>query len=96
MNAEALGATTMNKQKQEKKELDPNEVVRQCDGEKWFGYKNTQIREKIKNGEIPEPFDLSDTGRAKAWYGWQIIQHQKERIAAAAAKRAKFSKRAEA
>jgi hypothetical protein len=82
----------MNKQKQE---LDPNLVIRQCDGWRYFGYKGTQLKEKIRAGEIPEPFALSDSGRAKAWYGWQIIQHQKERIAAAALKRAKHS-RAEA
>ena len=78
----------------EKKELSPNEVVRFCEGEKYFGYKPTALREKIEEGEIPAPIPLSDTGRALGWFGHQIIDHQKRRLAAAQAKMAKVKKRA--
>ena len=58
------------------KELDPNQIVRWSEGRKYFGYKHTQLDEKIKSGEIPAPFPLSNTGRAKGWTGRQIIEHQ--------------------
>ena len=65
-----------------KPELDPDEVVRQCDGLKYFGYKSTQLAEKIKAGEIPAPFALSPGGRAKGWLGRQIIEHHQRLIEA--------------
>jgi predicted DNA-binding transcriptional regulator AlpA len=64
-------------------ELHPNQIVRMNEGPKFFGYKATQLPEKIKSGEIPAPFPLSDTGRAKGWTGRQIIEHQSRRLAAA-------------
>jgi predicted DNA-binding transcriptional regulator AlpA len=62
-------------------ELDPNQIVRMSEGPKYFGYKHTQLPEKIKSGEIPAPFLLSDTGRAKGWTGRQIIEHQRRLLA---------------
>jgi predicted DNA-binding transcriptional regulator AlpA len=58
------------------KELHPNEIVRWHDGPKYFGYKLTQQAERIKSGDIPKPFALSEAGRAKAWTGAMIIEHQ--------------------
>ena len=56
--------------------LDPHQVVRWHEGPKYFGYKLTQQDEKIKLGEIPAPLRLSDSGKAKGWFGSQIIEHQ--------------------
>ena len=64
------------------KELSPNEIVRWRDGPRYFGYKPTQLDEKIKSGEIPPPMALSDSGRARGWLGSQIIEHQQKRLAA--------------
>lgn len=63
-------------------ELDPYQIVRFYEGAKYFGYKHSQLPEKIKSGEIPAPFPLSDSGRAKGWTGRQIIKWQAEREAA--------------
>ena len=60
--------------------LHPNEIVRKCDGPKYFGLGHTQIEEKIKSGEIEPPMALSDSGRAKGWTGEQIIRHQQRRL----------------
>ena len=59
--------------------LDPDQIVRYAQGKKYFGYGATQLREKIRNRELPEPFDLSDTGYAKGWTGRQIIEHHRQR-----------------
>lgn len=69
--------------KEKSEELDPNQIVRMSEGRKYFGYKHTQLDEKIKTGEIPAPIPLSDSGRAKGWLGHQIIEHQRARMAAA-------------
>jgi predicted DNA-binding transcriptional regulator AlpA len=64
-------------------ELHPSEIVRLRDGAKFFGFKHSQLDEKIKSGEIPAPFPLSESGRAVGWTGAQIIEHQRRRLAAA-------------
>ena len=33
------------------------------------GYSRSQLQEKIKKGEFPAPIKLSDSGRAKGWFG---------------------------
>ena len=63
--------------------LDPNEIFRPKRAEKYFGFKHSQLDEKIKSGEIPAPFPLSESGRAVGWTGAQIIEHQRRRLAAA-------------
>jgi predicted DNA-binding transcriptional regulator AlpA len=65
-------------------QLHPNEIVRFNQGPRYFGYKRTALDDKIKAGEIPLPFPLSDDGRAKGWTGQQILDHQAKRVAAAA------------
>ena len=67
----------------EKGELHPNQIIRISEGRKYFGYGHSQLEEKIKSGEIPAPFPLSDSGRAMGWTGRQIIEHQARRAAAA-------------
>jgi predicted DNA-binding transcriptional regulator AlpA len=64
-------------------ELHPNQIVRKREGAKYFGYKRSQLDEKIKSGEIPPTFPLSKSGRAQAWTGRQIIEYQRARLAAA-------------
>jgi hypothetical protein len=65
-----------------------HQIVRKGEGgKKYFGLGPTQLEEGIKKGEIPPPFDLTDSGRAKGWTGQQIIDHHARRQAAAAAKR---------
>jgi predicted DNA-binding transcriptional regulator AlpA len=63
--------------------LDPGQFYRRGEGWKYFGYKSTQLDEKIKSGEIPAPISLSDSGRACGWFGRQILAWQAEREAAA-------------
>jgi predicted DNA-binding transcriptional regulator AlpA len=70
------------------KELSPNDIVRLKDGERYFGFKGTQLKVKIMSGEIPRPIPLSDSGRALGWLGRQIIDHQRKLIAAAKKKTA--------
>jgi predicted DNA-binding transcriptional regulator AlpA len=62
-------------------ELGPNQIVRKVDGHKYFGYKSTQIDEQIKNGTIPKPHKLGL--RAVGWFGWQILEWQRQRAEAA-------------
>ncbi len=66
--------------------IHPQHLYRWADGERFFGYSQTEIVQKIKAGQIPTPFPLTDGGRAKAWTGQQILDWQAERIAKAAAK----------
>jgi hypothetical protein len=67
--------------------IDPLFAYRYHLGPKIFGICDTKIREKIALGEIPQPVAISDSGYAKAWFGWQIIAWQKARVAAPLRKR---------
>ena len=67
-------------------ELHPNQIVRYSEGRKYFGYGASQLAEKIKQRELPEPIPLSDTGYAKGWTGRQIIEHHRRLQALAIAK----------
>ncbi len=74
----------INKRKQRASEpLHPNEIIRLNEGPTFFGYKHSELDQKIKSGEIPTPFALSDGGRAKGWTGQQIIDYQRRRLAKA-------------
>ena len=59
--------------------LHPDHFYRLADGPQFFGYGQTQIAERIKSGDIPMPASLSDTGRAKGWFGQTIIDWQNKR-----------------
>jgi len=63
--------------------LDPGAVYRQHLGEKLFGLKHSQIAEAIKDGKIPAPVAAIAGGRAKIWYGYQIIEHRRAQLDAA-------------
>lgn len=69
--------------KQEPRPLVPDHIYRPHEARHFFGYKPTQLDEKIRLGEIPAPIPLSDTGRAVGWLGRQIIEWQAKRVAAA-------------
>lgn len=69
--------------------LDPNQIIRWSQGEKYFGFKHSQLAVKIEAGEIPRPFLLSENGRAVGWTGKQIIAHHRRRVALTAAKKSK-------
>jgi predicted DNA-binding transcriptional regulator AlpA len=69
--------------KQEPRPLVPDEIYRPHEARHFFGFKPTQLTEKIKAGEIPAPIPLSDSGRAVGWLGRQIIEWQAGRLAAA-------------
>jgi len=79
-----MSKSKKSKKSNEPRPLDPGQFYRWSEGWKYFGYKSTQLDEKIKSGEIPAPISLSDSGRAKGWYGRHIIAWQAEREAAAA------------
>jgi predicted DNA-binding transcriptional regulator AlpA len=63
--------------------LNPDFFYRKSDAWAYFGYRPTQLDEKIKLGEIPRPIDLSDTGRAIGWFGRTILAWQRDRVAKA-------------
>jgi hypothetical protein len=50
-----------------------------------IGLGPTQIDDAIKNGSIPPPIDLTGNGRAKGWTGAQLLELQRQRLAAAEA-----------
>jgi predicted DNA-binding transcriptional regulator AlpA len=60
-------------------EMNPNEIVRTKNGPKVFGLGPTQIAKKIKQGEIPAPIPLCETGRASGWTGFQINEYRRQR-----------------
>jgi hypothetical protein len=81
------------KSQSEPRLLDPCQFYRWSEGWKYFGYKSTQLDQKIKDGEIPAPIPLSDSGRASGWTGQMIIDHQRELLIKADARRAKADAR---
>lgn len=50
-----------------------------------IGLSDTQIDEKIKNGELDPPVKAFDDGRATGWFGFQLIEIQEQRLARAKA-----------
>jgi predicted DNA-binding transcriptional regulator AlpA len=66
--------------------LDPNEIFRPKQAEKYFGLRHSQIALKVKAGELPAPIRLSASGSAVGWTGRQIIEFHKVRLALTKAK----------
>ena len=66
--------------------INPNFFYRMPEGWKFFGYKPTQLNEKIKSGVVPKPIilDGSADGRARGWFGSTIIKWQNDKMEAAA------------
>jgi hypothetical protein len=50
-----------------------------------IGLADTQIDEKIKNGELPPLVKAFESGRATGWLGSQLIELQERRLAKAQA-----------
>ena len=63
--------------------INPAQFYRYVDGPKIFGYSASSIDGKIATEEIPMPVPLSDNGRAKGWFGDQILEWREKRKAAA-------------
>jgi hypothetical protein len=57
----------------------PNFFYRQKFGPMFFGYAQARLYVAIDKGAIPPPIELSDTGRAKGWFGHVILSWQKWR-----------------
>jgi predicted DNA-binding transcriptional regulator AlpA len=45
-----------------------------------IGLADSQIDEKIKNGELPPPVKAFDSGRLTGWLGSQLIELQQQRL----------------
>jgi len=45
--------------------IDP--VLRRADAQAFTGLSDTQFEEKVANGELPQPFKVTDSGRTVAW-----------------------------
>jgi hypothetical protein len=59
--------------------IDPNRIFREHEARDIFGYGASQLRQKIKNGEIRKPVLLSaPPSRARGWYGWMINEHREK------------------
>jgi predicted DNA-binding transcriptional regulator AlpA len=67
---------------EELQSLHPDQVVRFAEGSRWFGYKETQLRDLIAKGAIPRPFRLSPGGRAMGWLGRQDLEFHRTGLAA--------------
>jgi hypothetical protein len=63
--------------------LDPGAFYRWSQGFKLFGLKHSQLCEAANTGKIPPPIQSAEGGKAKGWTGSQIIEHRRERFAAA-------------
>jgi predicted DNA-binding transcriptional regulator AlpA len=57
------------------------QIIREKDLFKYTGLKRSQLHELIRNGEFPQPFKLSSTGRTIAWAESQILAWQQEQLA---------------
>ena len=68
--------------------LDPGAFYRWSEGFKLFGLKPTQLSEAMNTGKLPPTLASVEGGKAKGWFGFQVIEHRRERLAAAHAKRA--------
>lgn len=64
--------------------LCPDHFYRLADGPHFFGYGPTVLAEKIETGEVPRPISLSNSGRARGWFGRAILAWQRSREEAAA------------
>lgn len=61
----------------------PRRFMRLPDVKQVVGLGRTAIYEKIKTGEFPAPYHLSDNGRAVAWASDEIDRWIESRIHAA-------------
>jgi hypothetical protein len=50
-----------------------------------IGLADSSIDEKIRSGELPPLVKAFESGRTTGWFGWQLIELQRRRLAKAAA-----------
>lgn len=62
-------------------ELDPNQLVRQSEGKKYFGFGPTRLKELEEQGVIPPTFPFSPGARARGWTGLQINTYRRKLMA---------------
>jgi len=70
----------------EYKPLHPDWFYRKAEAGVYFGFKPTQLDEKIAAGEVPKPISVTESGRTKGWFGrtiigWQTALESKQRAA---------------
>lgn len=56
-------------------------VLRKHDAQVFVGLKGTAFDRKVKNGELPKPIKLSDSGKAIAWVRSELEAWLASRIA---------------
>jgi predicted DNA-binding transcriptional regulator AlpA len=56
-------------------------VLRKPDAMKFVGLKGTAFDKKVKNGELPKPIKLFDSGKAVAWIRAELEEWLARRIA---------------
>jgi ParB-like nuclease family protein len=57
-------------------EIQPDQVYRVDQSSAIFGYGPQSIRNKIKNGQLPQPAPLSASSRFLCWTGQQVLDHR--------------------
>jgi predicted DNA-binding transcriptional regulator AlpA len=57
-------------------DIKPDHLYRVSRAAEIFGYGPQSIRDKIKSGELPQPFPLSASSRFEAWLGQDILDHR--------------------
>ncbi|WP_422388619.1 helix-turn-helix transcriptional regulator [Bradyrhizobium symbiodeficiens] len=58
-------------------------IVRIRDLSQWTGLGRTRNQELIASGELPKPFSLTDSGRAKGVFEDELIEWQRRRSSGA-------------
>lgn len=56
-------------------------VLRKPDAMKFVGLKGSAFDRKVRNGELPKPIKLSDSGKAIAWVRTELEAWLASRIA---------------
>jgi hypothetical protein len=63
--------------------LDPGAFYRWSQGFDLFGLKPTQLSEAMNTGKLPTTTQSIKGGKAKGWFGFQIIGHRRAQFDAA-------------
>ena len=63
--------------------LDPGAFYRWSQGFDLFGLKPTQLSEAMNTGKLPPTTQSIEGGKAKGWFGFQIIGHRRAQFDAA-------------
>ena len=57
-------------------DIKPDQIYRTTMSQELFCLGPQATADKIKSGELPPPFPLSESSRARAWTGQQILDHR--------------------